>query len=924
MTSWKTFAPALGALLACILPVSAANLSLTDKGVKIDATGLGSSILEYPQLNKQAGGAYKITEKNIDGQTAVLKYDGGGQITVDATDPSRVLYKYAGLPGDIKTVKLNMQVNFGIGPNRKWKFDEATGDFPADKPAKPHLYQDHSRSFSVINFENRMITFTVPEFSYNELTDAREWGWNATFWNCNFPYNKDWTVSTIGINDGTAGELKKVTLIDKYGQPTTSDWPDKVKSDDELKADVEGEKAYLASLDPPAIDKYGGVPGSMAKLGLKATGFFHVEQKKGRWYLVDPDGNAFFHMGLCGMGPVDDFTLVKGREQIYQSIPSYNSEYKTAFKSDQGSSVISFHLANQIRKFNEPYNIDSYTARMIERLRKWGFNSVGAFSAASGNPSSKAANFPYVSGVPLDQWSAGIKPIPGITNTWDPFDTGNLTKMDTAFAKSLTAKKDDPLIIGYFLTNEPIYEDIPKVVPTLKGTYACKKRLVQMLQEKYQTIDAFNTAWGLTAASFDELNDTGLAIKTKAASEDMRDYQALFFDTYFKAVSDCAHKYDPNHMLIGNRLQSGTINNEALCRAMGKYLDVVSFNYYTYGFDKAFLDRINKWTGNKPMFLSEFYWTSPKESGLRGGSDVGSQQMRGLAYRNYVEAAAATGYVVGIEWFTLVDQSATGRWFSGFNGEANNTGLISVADRPYKPMLAEMMKTNYNIYPVWTGEKKPFVLDDPRFTMSAGAKRNLNIARATGPIKLDGTTTNWPGVPAEPISSARLVQGAEAKGLEASFKLCWDDQNLYLLANVVDSTPMKNDQTDFKNLWSGDGIELFLGSEKVGEGGPLLFSDRQILLGAGKDNQFYLANAPAQVAIQTAVVPSVDGKGYALEAAIPWEALAIKPTTGQELALDLGIDDGSTGKNRERQLMWNGSAKNSGERGNWGKATLVR
>ncbi len=53
-----------------------------------------------------------------------------------------------------------------------------------------------------------------------------------------------------------------------------------------------------------------------------------------------------------------------------------------------------------------------------------------------------------------------------------------------------------------------IYEDIPKVAPSLKGSAsACKRALVEMLREKYKTIDAFNAAWGGAARSFDDLND---------------------------------------------------------------------------------------------------------------------------------------------------------------------------------------------------------------------------------------------------------------------------------------------------------------------------------------------------------------------------------------------------------------------------------
>ncbi len=155
------------------------------------------------------------------------------------------------------------------------------------------------------------------------------------------------------------------------------------------------------------------------------------------------------------------------------------------------------------------------------------------------------------------------------------------------------------------------------------------------------------------------------------------------------------------------------------------------------------------WCAGKPMLLSEFHFSSPKESGLPGGhGDLPSQQARGLAYRNYVEGAAALGFVVGIEWFSALDQAYTCRFFDTENG---NIGLLSVADRPYKTMLAEMMKTNYGIYPVLFGQRAPFVLNDPRFTGGNNARRVVKAPRALPGLALDGTKTGWPGTPPEII-----------------------------------------------------------------------------------------------------------------------------------------------------------------------------
>ena len=107
------------------------------------------------------------------------------------------------------------------------------------------------------------------------------------------------------------------------------------------------------------------------------------------------------------------------------------------------------------------------------------------------------------------------------------------------------------------------------------------------------------------------------------------------------------------------------------------------------------------------------------------------------------------------------------------------------------------------------------------------------------------------------------------------------------------------------------------------EGGPLLFTDRQILLGAGKNNQTFVVNQARQPAIESSVMPSVDGKGYTLEAAIPWTALAVAPKEGQPLLFDLAVGNSADGKQRISQLVWNGGPRDSSDRSAWGHLTLV-
>ena len=700
--------------IACVALVNpsarAASLNPTEKGVAIDAGSLGAFTLEYPSLLDAAQKPiHKLVEANVTGSGAVLKYEGGGKIDLAVSGAGEIVMKLSDINSDVKNLTVSMLIDLAFSKGGKWKIGEKAGDFPREKPATPHLYQDHATRLQITNPQGESLVLTVPEYSYQQLTDNREWNWGIFNWKDVIPFNPDTKELKFAVSEDRGAAAKK--LIDTLGQSTLESWPDKVKGIDELKADVTSESAYYSSLKTPERDAFGGLPGSGEKLGLKKTGFFHVEKHGDKSWLVDPDGNAFFHTGICGFQPSDDYTYIQGREAIYEWLPKADNEFASAFREGD-KSCFSFYVANTIRKYGKAYDHDAFTTRMIDRVRMFGFNSMGAFSNPPPTAAAKAS-FPYVLSLALNEWE-GIKRIPGAWEVIDPFDENVRALVVAQLAKTLPARADDPLLIGYFLINEPRFDELPKVIPSLDASHACKRELVAFLQRKYGSVDAFNAAWKADAKSFDELAARGLAVSTTAAKEDVKAFTGVFLESYFELVCGNFHKHDTHHLLLGTRLQPVTINDEQLCRISGKYLDVMSYNYYTYDVDKDALKRIHGWTGGLPMMLSEFFWSSPRDSGLTGGREVRGQQERGLMYRNYVEQSASLGFVIGIEWFTLIDQSATGRWFSKYSGESANTGLFSVTDRPWKPMLEEMAKANGEIYDVLMDKRAPFVWQDAK------------------------------------------------------------------------------------------------------------------------------------------------------------------------------------------------------------------
>jgi len=459
-----------GLVLLCGLALAgsadAASLAAGGDGVAIDAGTFGKFTLSWPELELEGGGErLKPVEKSPAGKQAVLKYAGGAEVRVTIGEDGAITYAFSNPPANLRAYRMDMLIDFSFHEGGTWTIgDGEATPFPAAKPAQPFLFQGNATSLKLTNFESRSLLFTTPPYAYQQLQDNREWNWSIFAWMFITPFDRHNPTGKVMIREDSS-EAKRVIVVDRFGQDAALEFPGKIHSLDELRADVTAEQAYYASLKPPQRDAYGGVPGSGQALGLKQTGYFHVERLGERWYLVTPEGNATFHLGICGFGPGEDYTYIKGREQVYEWLPNYDSEYKPAFHTDQywSRDTFSFYIANQIRKYGE-YDRNANLKRMVARVKQMGFNSSGAFSG--GSNVYREVGFPYVSSLPLGQWTLG-RQIEGLRGLFDPFDTETAAKMAELFAQSVKPQANEPLLIGYFLDNEQAFEDLPKVIPSL-------------------------------------------------------------------------------------------------------------------------------------------------------------------------------------------------------------------------------------------------------------------------------------------------------------------------------------------------------------------------------------------------------------------------------------------------------------------------
>lgn len=714
--------------------------------------------------------------------------------------------------------------------------------------------------------------------------------------------------------------------VDPYGQIISADFKAKITNDKQLLDDVLKDKKYYTKLQPPARDIYGGLLNSKQRYGLQSTGFFHVQKLENkRWILVNPLGNAYFSLGVNGVGYAGDtYTHIEGRENIYEWLPEFTDDkshtdykYKPAFLNANRPGDFSFYVANRIRKDGR-FNFDDFYKEAVYRLRKWGFNSEGGFS---NSPDKSTLNFPQVRFANLpEQYRISGSSLFDIYVT----DIGNII-YNTFKEQNIAAHANNPLVIGYFFGNEIDYHQFKNIIPSKKASeVATKKALVDFLANRYKNIASFNIAWEASFNDFSALNESAIGVTTEEAVDDMLNFFEIYLDKFYTIVISELKKMDKNHLLLGDRyftpIMSDPNLRKVICSVASKHLDVISYNYYTYDLDLERLRDMYKISG-KPLMLTEYHYGDPTQGQTSSIQMMDNEGQKGLAYRNYVENAAASGFVVGAHWFEYLDQAVTGRWFQGYNGEGFGIGLLNVADRPYEDFLSSVMKTNYGIYDLVLGKTKPFKYNFGPGKSGRDQTNSLTIFRTNKPIIIDGMMDNyWPQSEAIILNDKQRVMGIKQENTAADINLAYDDKYLYIFANIIDHSPMANPHTD-EDIWNGDAIELFIGPDNYEKGGSLQVKDRQVVLAASAQNKpmyYWYNNVLNQPETPMVIKKHTDGKGYIIEAALPLADLNIADIyKAKKIRFDIGFNDGDS-RQRNAQYMWNGVETNSQSRDKWG------
>jgi hypothetical protein len=401
----------------------------------------------------------------------------------------------------------------------------------------------------------------------------------------------------------------------------------------------------------PEINSYGSWKVNQSE----ATGFFRVEKKGARWWIIDPEGYPFIHKGVA----------------VYR--PGSSDGQIAAMKSKYGSAENWVIKENQFLKDN-------------------GFNGLGAWSDVDLVRQSPAPLVYTVIVNPMGSYKSNhIRKFGGkyemagwqgyrfdLAMVFDPEFDAYVEKAIAPIAKYA----NDKYLLGYFTDNELPWKNDAldrhlKYLGKEEAGYIAAKQWLDDRKGKVSSLEDITDA--------DRLAFTG-----------------FYLEAYLKKMVAAIHKYDPNHMYLGCRFnqEKEELQNPEMFKVAGKYADIISINHYRkWEPVQSIMADWNNWSG-KPFIITEWY-TKGEDSGLPNktgaGWNVPTQQDRGYFYQNFTIGLLKSKACVGWHWFTYQDNDPLNLKTDPSNRDSNK-GIVNSNFEPYKSLMENMKMLNDHVY----------------------------------------------------------------------------------------------------------------------------------------------------------------------------------------------------------------------------------
>jgi hypothetical protein len=443
----------------------------------------------------------------------------------------------------------------------------------------------------------------------------------------------------------------------------------------------------VGHFEPPPI-----VAGTPPKLDPSA--FYRVQQVDGVWWLVAPDGQAFWRTGVndIDIDASENPCHYQWAIATYGSADAYRKQARVAaaqlgFSGDVGSPV---------------------QARM-----KW----LNFSDNARVTPARLGLQGP--DGQPYEGDAGEL--------FGDPFNPEWRANVEAYLDKTIShSDVSDPQLAGYFTDNELRFD---RIYDYIWSPAASTEFVTNFLPSRYKDIAALNAAWSsryhtYQYGDFAEMKgDDKPVIRAldDPVAADLHAFARRVVQEYIQFTTQAIRQRDPNHLVVSNRFAAASMP-DAASADLGELLDLfkaydiiaVNLSPHRTGSGDHYLqpnlavlrDLFYAKTG-RPVMITEFS-VGALDSGINPvlrwrTRTLATQAERGAFYRNAVAVLANLPFTIGASWYkwdnsyyrangkehacpSAFDDSDAPDW------DARNSGIVDDHDRPY-PALRDAIRT---------------------------------------------------------------------------------------------------------------------------------------------------------------------------------------------------------------------------------------
>ena len=240
-------------------------------------------------------------------------------------------------------------------------------------------------------------------------------------------------------------------------------------------------------------------------------------------------------------------------------------------------------------------------------------------------------------------WDAGVLPV---------FEQDFESYVNEMMPDLLAPYRNDRYLLGYFLDNE------------LKFSSTQLEKSLDFAPTNDQFIKADEYMRATYGSNYSP---------NQVTDEDELTYVEMVADTYFSIVTEAVRDVDPNHLIIGSRLNGNVRYRIPVVRKTSEYCDVMSINYYREW--EILEEDWMFWAEHTdiPWMTTEFYTkgfdtvgdididanTIDNDDGA--GWLVPDQEERALFFENYVLKTMEDPKCIGFHWFRFIDNNGSNK-----------------------------------------------------------------------------------------------------------------------------------------------------------------------------------------------------------------------------------------------------------------------